>query len=215
MGADNLLEATVVTPDGNFVTTNPCQNSDLFFATRGGGGGTFGVVMSVTIRAFPTPQTTRHQFNITGISPNSSTDIWDLMGFIHSEMPKLNAGGMQGYYEPIVPTTTPTTPTQLFNWYMLLYDKAEGTAEALMKPITDHLDTLSDIFTYQQETRPFPTYKSAYDSFEGNEAVGSSVGAYGSHFLTRESLVDPKAIAEAFAKAAPPLDSAVSFELFA
>ena len=216
MGADNLLEATIVRPDGKFVTANPCQNSDLFFAIRGGGGGTFGVVMSAVVRAFPTPQTTRHQFNITGIAPNSAaTEFWDLMGFIHSELPKLSAGGMQGYYEPVVVTTTPTGPTLLFFWHMLLYDKPEGTAEALMKPITDYLDNLSALYTYQQESRPFPTYKSAFDSFEGNEPVGSSVGAYGSHFLTKASLADPKLISEAFIKAAPPLDAAVRITLFA
>jgi hypothetical protein len=45
MGADNLLEATIVTPNGRFLLANPCVNSDLFPAIRGGGGGgTFGVV---------------------------------------------------------------------------------------------------------------------------------------------------------------------------
>lgn len=35
------------------MTANTCQNTDLFFALRGGGGGTFGVVMEVTMRALP------------------------------------------------------------------------------------------------------------------------------------------------------------------
>ncbi|KAF1850181.1 FAD-binding domain-containing protein [Cucurbitaria berberidis CBS 394.84] len=39
MGADNLLEATIVTPDGKKLLANPCKHSDIFFAIRGGGGG--------------------------------------------------------------------------------------------------------------------------------------------------------------------------------
>lgn len=35
-------------PNGAFVTANRCQNQDIFFALRGGGGGTFGVIMEIT-----------------------------------------------------------------------------------------------------------------------------------------------------------------------
>ncbi|MCO5611704.1 hypothetical protein L7F22_065962 [Adiantum nelumboides] len=53
LAADNILEMEVVTADGNLVTANACQNRDLFWALRGGGGGTYGVVMSATHRAHP------------------------------------------------------------------------------------------------------------------------------------------------------------------
>ena len=35
------------------MTANRCQNQDIFFALRGGGGSTFGVNMEVTFRAHP------------------------------------------------------------------------------------------------------------------------------------------------------------------
>ena len=47
------LEARVVTPTGLILTANECQNEDLFFAIRGGGGGTFGVVTEITTLALP------------------------------------------------------------------------------------------------------------------------------------------------------------------
>ncbi|KAH7304249.1 hypothetical protein B0I35DRAFT_454763 [Stachybotrys elegans] len=48
LGVDNALQIKAVLPNGTYITANRCQNQDLFFAMRGGGGGTFGVVTEVT-----------------------------------------------------------------------------------------------------------------------------------------------------------------------
>jgi FAD/FMN-containing dehydrogenase len=57
IAAASLLEAEVVTADGKIVIANACQNRDLFWALRGGGGGTFGVVTRVTLMTHPLPKT--------------------------------------------------------------------------------------------------------------------------------------------------------------
>ncbi len=49
---DNLLSADVVLANGKFVKTNADENSDLFWALRGGGGN-FGVVTSFTFKLHP------------------------------------------------------------------------------------------------------------------------------------------------------------------
>jgi FAD/FMN-containing dehydrogenase len=54
-GAANLLEAEIVTADGRIRTVNRWIDPDLFFALRGGGGGTFGVVTRLTVRTHPLP----------------------------------------------------------------------------------------------------------------------------------------------------------------
>ncbi|QRV90345.1 FAD-binding domain protein [Ceratobasidium sp. AG-Ba] len=46
MGVDNVLQFTVV-------KANACQNKDLFWALRGGGGGTWGVTLDVTYTTHP------------------------------------------------------------------------------------------------------------------------------------------------------------------
>ena len=104
MGADNVLEATVVNPLGEIVVTNACEHPDLFYAIRGGGGGTFGVVVTVAMRAHPTPQTTHHTLMFNSRSGNLSAKFWDVAAFVHSEMPRLKDGGMQGYFGLRSPT---------------------------------------------------------------------------------------------------------------
>jgi FAD/FMN-containing dehydrogenase len=49
---DNLLGVDMVLADGSFITANAEQNSDLFWAVRGGGGN-FGVVTSFLFRGCP------------------------------------------------------------------------------------------------------------------------------------------------------------------
>ncbi|KAH8168108.1 hypothetical protein CIB48_g159 [Xylaria polymorpha] len=53
LGVDRVLQYEVVTPDGVRRIANSCQNQDLFWALRGGGGATFGVVLSSTSRVEP------------------------------------------------------------------------------------------------------------------------------------------------------------------
>jgi FAD/FMN-containing dehydrogenase len=53
--AGSLLEAEVVTADGKIQIANACTNPDLFWALKGGGGGTFGVVSKLTVRTHDLP----------------------------------------------------------------------------------------------------------------------------------------------------------------
>lgn len=54
--AGSLLEAEVVTADGQIRIANACTNPDLFWALKGGGGGTFGVVSKMTLRLHDLPE---------------------------------------------------------------------------------------------------------------------------------------------------------------
>ncbi|KAB5518084.1 hypothetical protein GE09DRAFT_519178 [Coniochaeta sp. 2T2.1] len=53
LGSDQGLSLEVVTADGRLLTADPFTNPDLFYALRGGGAGTFGIVTSVVMKAYP------------------------------------------------------------------------------------------------------------------------------------------------------------------
>jgi FAD/FMN-containing dehydrogenase len=56
MAAAGLLEAEVVTADGRLRTVNACRDPDLFWALKGGGGGSFAVVTRLTLETHPLPE---------------------------------------------------------------------------------------------------------------------------------------------------------------
>ena len=56
LGADNILEAELVMADGRRLIANADENRDLWWALRGGGGSTWGVVTSLTLRAHILPE---------------------------------------------------------------------------------------------------------------------------------------------------------------
>lgn len=53
--SDNILSATIVDANGEILCVSECENSDLFWAIRGGGGGNFGIITSYTFKILPAP----------------------------------------------------------------------------------------------------------------------------------------------------------------
>ena len=68
--AASLLEAEVVTADGMVRVANACSNPDLFWALKGGGGGTFGVVSKMTLKLHDLPTS----FGVAGFKVKASSD---------------------------------------------------------------------------------------------------------------------------------------------
>ncbi|MBS0379333.1 MAG: FAD-binding oxidoreductase [Proteobacteria bacterium] len=54
--AAGLLEAEVVTADGRVRRVNACQDPELYWALKGGGGSTFGVITRLTLRTHDLPE---------------------------------------------------------------------------------------------------------------------------------------------------------------
>ncbi|KAK6005957.1 hypothetical protein QM012_006367 [Aureobasidium pullulans] len=112
MAADQVLEWEVVTADGTHLVASPTQHSDLYWALSGGGGGTYGVVLSVTVKAF--------EDGIVGgaliafnQSANSYDTFWEAIKEFHAHLPALVDTGAGVLYSltnttfEIVPITSP------------------------------------------------------------------------------------------------------------
>ncbi|CAD6445395.1 52aca933-d807-4e70-920e-cdb13b71edbc [Sclerotinia trifoliorum] len=95
LGIDRVVQYKVVTTDSVFRVANECKNSDLFWALRGGGGGTFGIVMEATHRVEP-----RIQLAVAMISYNRTTrNVLEWFSIIvNNSLPWANLG-WGGHYQ--------------------------------------------------------------------------------------------------------------------
>jgi len=64
LAADNILQYRVVLADGSFVTVNSASYPDLFWAMRGGGAGSWGVIIDATFPTVPIFNVTLHTVNV-------------------------------------------------------------------------------------------------------------------------------------------------------
>ncbi|KIM38694.1 hypothetical protein M413DRAFT_29932 [Hebeloma cylindrosporum] len=96
LGVDRVLQFKIVTPDGKYRTVNQCQNQDLFFALRGGGGGTFGVVLESSFVA--SPQVTVQA--VLGLYEGTQANHVTLLKALAKSAVQLATDGWGGYITP-------------------------------------------------------------------------------------------------------------------
>ena len=92
MAADQTLEWEVVSANGTLVRASPTENPDLYWALSGGGGGTYGVVYSLTSRVYEDHPVSG--VNITFTSAGLTEDVfYSLIGSWHQRLiPIADAG---------------------------------------------------------------------------------------------------------------------------
>ncbi|KAJ5499009.1 FAD linked oxidase N-terminal [Penicillium expansum] len=93
LGVDRVLEFKIVTPDGVYRTANEFQNHDLFWALRGGGGGTFGVVIESTHRVEPAIRFVAANIKF----PTNSTNMLPFMEIVVNNTLKWGEEGWGGH----------------------------------------------------------------------------------------------------------------------
>ncbi|KAK0609456.1 hypothetical protein B0T14DRAFT_572149 [Immersiella caudata] len=92
LGSDQVLSINVVTADGQVLTASPEMNHDLWWALRGGGPSTYGVVTSVVMKAYPTIRTTSISVAFS-VNPNAT-----------------QAASLRGPFRGSSPSPFPTAP---------------------------------------------------------------------------------------------------------
>ncbi|CAJ0551472.1 Ff.00g114020.m01.CDS01 [Fusarium sp. VM40] len=140
-GADNILEAEIVIPSGKIVIANECQNEDLYWAIRGGGGGTFGVITRLTLKAYPAPQMVMAGFEIS-IKNHSSEDEWyQLIAEAHALFPGMQDAGIYGYYTVEGP---PSAEALTFSGSLMMFEASNKTYEDAIRPFAKLLESSND-----------------------------------------------------------------------
>lgn len=91
-GADNVLSFEAVTAAGEFVVANSTSNTDLFWALRGGGGSTFAVATSVTVKAHPDLEVTASRFSFSSAQTGNETFWAAIRSYVDSWILNADAG---------------------------------------------------------------------------------------------------------------------------
>jgi hypothetical protein len=82
---------------GDIVTATPTHHSDLFWALSGGGGGTYGIVLSVTVKFHP-PITRISSASLQFATPTTADGIisyWEVVKVFLQSLPLMVDSGMQ------------------------------------------------------------------------------------------------------------------------
>ena len=202
MGSDNVLEATVVLMNGTIVTTNTCNHPELFYAIRGGGGGTYGIVTSVVMKAYPTPKTTTWSLFVTLQDPAKENEWWNLMAEFSRGLKHLKDGGVAGYYYMIGP---PMAPTLTLATFFNVFDKANGTVAELFTPFKEKLDRMNGTVGYQSDEATEGTFFESYGGDVEAELVASNI-AMGSWLLPAGAFEDLDVVSRALQEVGPTMD---------
>lgn len=218
LGADQVLEACVVLADGQTVTASPCENPDLFFAIRGGGPSTYGVVVSTVIKAYPNTKVAAQQLSFAPLSP--TTDLpafFDALALIYASYPDLSDAGWSGYGSwatspvPIVPNHSVG-----FTHTIAIFSKSAAEAQKSFAPVAAKLAAFKKVLSINTTYSAFPTYVAYYNALSGIVSPVGQASALGSRLLDRKALTaDPAALKKALvATAGTPEQFTSSYIVF-
>lgn len=188
LGADQLITAKLVLANGKLVTISACENSDLFFAIRGGGGGTYGIVVEETVKAYPTIPVTTQSLALAPFSASGLEDFMSALAVVYSSYPDLNDQGFSGYGEWSIASPTPifATFTTAYAHSINLFNSSAAEAEAIFAPVLAKLEAFNSSLIISSTFTTVPTYADAQST--ADMPVGNGNGAIGSRLMSREAL---------------------------
>jgi hypothetical protein len=191
LAADLVLELTVVTPDGRILVANSCQNQDLFWALRGGGGATFGVIVTFTMALYPDEPTAVFEAGLSSAVDNN-THFYDAAAYAFSQYPASVDAGWAGYgFVQPSNTRVPGIGSQFYiGWFGFGRDGDQILEMTLA--IEAYVNE-----TWPGEFVPFggsTSFPSFYEYWSQNNSVGSPVGVdivIGSRLLHKAAIDNP------------------------
>jgi hypothetical protein len=185
LGADQALEYEVITASGEFVTASATENSDLYWALSGGGGGTYGVVISLTVRVHPAGTVGGASLAFAPVGGDTETYNGAVSQF-HSLLPSMIDHGVSIVYF-LTNASFSIQSLTAFN------STGEFVQETVLTPFTQVLENLSIPFNATYTTL---SYLDHYNTYEGPLPYGFfTVGGfqYGSRLIPRSLIEDDNA----------------------
>jgi hypothetical protein len=203
LGVDQWLEAKVVTPDGELRVANEVSNADLFWAIRGGGGGTFGVVVEATMKVYPEqPISTLYWWTSSAkgglvnnaVAGDSAMDSATKELFSQLE-PLLQKGVSGMVYGSAIGLSGVAN----------FFGNNTGTAKMnqIMGPILNKMQSIPGMNRFQSKPYNYKTYKEYYTATFGpgqpppDKPSSKGIVPLGGHLIDHKALTNPK-IMDAF-----------------
>ena len=187
LAADAVLEVSLVLPSGEIITANACQNPDIFWAVRGGGGSTLGVILNFTVKAFPSEPVSSLQFGFE--SPTLNEDkFWEAMTYMATQFTMLGNSGVTAF-AGLAPGNS-TSPA-IFSGVFQGANQSVAQTAAIMQPLADHFNSSygSDI---QSQITDVKEYTSYYDWFQAQQSETTTPLGIDLAFASR--ILDEKAL---------------------
>jgi len=187
IGVDNAIEFKIVTSTGDYLTVNSHRHPDLFWALRGGGGGTYGVVTEVTYRTHPSVPLTALYFGANSTNNDTFKTLFTEFVRIH---PNLSDAGFAGY------ATVSSNSIQVF--YMGL-NMTQTQANITIEPFFAFAQNLtSEGLSINALTVPYPSFYAWYTSTSSTGQPAGMSGELASRLVSRDTFErNPKDIADA------------------
>ncbi|KAL4955898.1 hypothetical protein BDW69DRAFT_159641 [Aspergillus filifer] len=177
LGADQTLSFEVVTASGDVVTASRTENTDLYWALSGGGAGNWGVVMSVTVKAFPSEIVSGGTVTFSTANLSESAYIGALDHF-HRLLPAMIDAGTTVIYQ-ILPGYFLIKP-------LTAYNKTSDEVKEILAPFLAELDTMG--IQYSATYTQHDSYYDFYEKYMGplpNGNLGVGEFTYGGRLLPR------------------------------
>lgn len=166
LAADQTLEFEVVTASGDVVIANRQKNADLYWALSGGGPGTYGVVTSVTVRAYPDAKTAGASLFINATNIPTET-YYSVLKNYDAALPSWTDARLHGGF---------AFASTFFSLTITAYNQTSDGVKTIMTPFLDQLDGYNVSYTIQ-----FNDKSRYYDLWmaRNSDAIGTHWGSSG------------------------------------
>jgi FAD/FMN-containing dehydrogenase len=198
MAVDNVLSFDVVLANGTLVTASACSHSDLFWALRGGGGGTFGVVTQCTYATHPFPTAGAAGAFITIELLQKPASLAMALNGLLDWATAINAPGsgspvtVGGYFIPDF--DAPETPAHSHLSLLLGFNGTVDQGNAALEPLGAWLTTVPAYLTViGADVLPFTSLMQFHEYYDDSSESTGQPQTLGSRLIPYDTIINDTA----------------------